>query len=487
MAVLMISSQLLLTSFVIYWLVGQYRAEKTQLHDQLRHEYFLVQDQLVDTMLMKHLVMPSLNDSVMIKIQRQNTRLSETLTDSATTVVRMQEIIPDLPVDEEMFAIHLDGEALSDSGTRSLDVSTVVSEEERMVRSVKLFINENPDAFQSTAGVHVFAMELDSASLLLNMEHAVEAKDWPFALEYIGEQSSEADLAGIPGIIIGGGPDSPLPFLRVYQFGAYLIRSIFPQILFGMILLILSGSALLFAYRSLRRQLALNRLRDDFIGNISHELKTPVSTVKIALEALRTYDLQKDPRLTGEYLEMAASELDRLERLVGKVLHHEMLNNSSLILEKEDCDLGDLARSVVRTLDIPIQEKGARVRISEEGEPCRVLVDRIYVEGMIMNLVDNSLKYTGDHPEIQIRIESTPSGTHLSVSDKGPGIPDEYKDQVFEKFFRIPAGNQHNVKGYGLGLNFAYQVMTQHGGSISYHNLQEGGCRFTLQFPPAQV
>ena len=483
----MISSQLLLTAFVLYWLAGQFRDEKSQLHEQLMHEYILVHDQLVDSMLMQHLVMPSLDDTMMLKIHRQDALLTDTLRDSASTVIMMKQFFAEVPDDLEVRSIHVEGTPPLDTETRSIDLTTVISDEERMVRSVKLFINKNQETFRSDTGLHVFAMNLDSSSLVLNMEHVLDESNWTFALDWPGEDLSETEMAKMNGIMLGGVLNRYLPALQVKGLGAYLIRSIFPQILFGLILLILSGSALLFAYRSLQRQLALSRLRDDFIGNISHELKTPVSTVKIALEALRTYDLQKDPTKSGEYLDMAASELERLERLVTKVLHHEMLNNPSLVLEREDCDLGDLARYVVRTLETPIREKGARVTVAEEGGACSVEVDRVYVEGMIMNLIDNSLKYTGEGPEILIRIECGTSGTSLSVTDNGQGIPEQYKDQVFEKFFRIPAGNKHNVKGYGLGLNFASQVMAQHGGSISFSNLQEGGCRFTLQFPPTQA
>jgi two-component system phosphate regulon sensor histidine kinase PhoR len=212
-------------------------------------------------------------------------------------------------------------------------------------------------------------------------------------------------------------------------------------------------------------------------------LKTPVSTVKIALEALRSFDLQKDRTLSGEYLAIATGELERLERLVGKVLHHEMLNQSSLALEREPCNLGGLARGVVRTMELPIRKAGARVNVTEKGESCTIYADRTYVEGMIMNLLDNSLKYAGESPEIVVQAECNSAGASLSVTDNGPGIPDEYRDQVFEKFFRIPSGDKHNVKGYGLGLNFASQVMDQHGGTISFRNLPDGGCCFTLWFP----
>jgi len=466
MAMLMISSQLLLTGFVVYWLVGQYREERLELHGQLKKEYFQVHEELMDSLLLKHLVIPSLDDTVRLE---------------------MRQHLKELPEKFKLSTIHLDESSPPDSGQRSIKFTSVITNEERMVRSIKLFINENPEAFMSDTGIFVYAMNLDSSNLLINMEHAFEERDWTFTLDWPAEDADPAVLAKTHGILIHGGSDNYLPPLQVAHFNAYLIRSILPQMLFALILLLLSGSALLFAYRSLRRQLILNRLRDDFIGNISHELKTPVSTVKIALEALSSQEKQLDSGLRGEYLEMAASELKRLESLVGKVLHHQMLNNPSLVLEKEECDLGDLARSVVRTLEIPIRDRGALVTISEEDGPCRLKVDRVYVEGMIMNLIDNSLKYTNSDPEIHLKIECRSQGTKLSVSDNGPGIPEEYKDQVFEKFFRIPSGNRHNVKGYGLGLNFAYQVMAQHNGNVSFKNLPDGGCRFTLSFPETEA
>ncbi|MCK4748672.1 MAG: HAMP domain-containing histidine kinase, partial [Bacteroidales bacterium] len=244
----------------------------------------------------------------------------------------------------------------------------------------------------------------------------------------------------------------------------------------------LSASALLIAYRSLKKQLALNEMRDDFISNISHELQTPVSTVKVALEALNTYDLKKDPKITGEYLEMASREVDRLGGLVGKVLNHSLLEDQSDWLQKEACDLHDMVQKIMKTMEITIREKGAEISLIPAEGPFMVLVDPVYVEGVIHNLIDNSLKYAGPEPEIEILLASGSSGVTLSVRDNGPGIPNEFKEQVFEKFFRITTGDRHDVKGYGLGLNFASQVMEQHHGSISQDNLPGGGCEFILHF-----
>ena len=487
MAVLMISSQLLLTAFVGYWLWGQYRGEKELLHDQLSKEYASVQDQLLDSTLMRHLVIPSLNDSVQVRIHELKSGVHLEGTDPERVVVTLEQSVYEHPDSIKFRALPWNQAVSPDSVTRSIDVTSVISDEERMVRSVKLFIDQNPEAFHNDTGVFIYAMNLDSTALIKNMEGVMEARDWNFSLGWPPEDTNRTRTEPKQEIVVGGPPLSHLPALRVDHYRGFLIRATVPQILFALVLLVLSASAFLFTYRSLLRQLALSKLRDDFISNISHELKTPVSTVKIALEALRTYDLQKDPRQSREYLDMAAGELERLESLVGKVLHHQMLNHPSLVLQKEECDLMELARGVMQNLEFPIRETGAKITLSSEGGPCVVQADRVYLEGTILNLIDNGMKYGGNPPVIHISIDCSEKGTTLSVTDNGPGIPDEYRNQVYEEFFRIPAGNRHNVKGYGLGLNFASLVMAQHEGSIDFHNLPEGGCCFTLHFPARKV
>lgn len=485
MAALMISSQLLLSAFVVYWLIGQYKDEKINLGGELEQEYVEIHDQLVDSMLMKHLVLPSLEDSSMMMWGRlPESFRGVSVIDTLPTVMMMQKFVvqDSVEAENEMVTIHLNASSSPDSGLLRQDVTAIISDEERMVRSVKLFISENPETFGSEQGLHQFAVDLDSISLIQNMGYALAKNHWKFELQWPPQDPGLSESAGSRGFLLLGGPGTYLPSIQIRAFNGYLLWEVAPQILFGIILLLLSGSALLVAHRSLRKQQALNRLRNDFVGNISHELKTPVSTVKVALEALRTFDLQKDPKVSGEYLEMAASELDRLEQLVGKVLHHELLDNPALVLEKQSCYPVDLLHSVLRTLDIPVKKAGATITMNEEGEARPFLVDRVYVEGVLINLVDNSLKYAGEQSEIEIQISYEPSVISLSVLDRGPGIPEEYKEQIFEKFFRIPSGDRHNVKGYGLGLNFAAQVIEKHEGSISFQNRKGGGSCFTLLF-----
>jgi signal transduction histidine kinase len=413
---------------------------------------------------MEHLITPTLNDSFMVRIKLSDMSALHTGSDSdhASVIIK-----------------HLEADSMTKDSIRF----TGAAGEERLVRSVKLFINETDAAFRTDAKAHVFSMNIDTLLVLQMLNEAFLEKGWNFHASWMGRDLYQAQLASLPGIIIPGKPQLDIPKLHVEHIAPYLLGLLLPQFIFGLILLGLSASALIIAYRSLRKQLILNELRNDFISNISHELKTPVSTVKVALEALRTFDLKEDPKVSASYLEMASKEAERLEKLVGKVLNHQVLEDPSAVVQKEACDLEKVARSVLAALEIPIKENGAKAEVQSPPEPCLVMADPVYLESVVMNLIDNSLKYAGPKPEILIEVVCNDQGKYLKVKDQGPGIPEKYRDQIYEKFFRIPTGDQHNVKGYGLGLNFASRVMAHHGGSISYRNLPDRGCEFILNFP----
>lgn len=483
MTILMISSQLLLTGFVVYWLTGQYQEEKLKLGKQLNQEYQLVQDQLLDSLLLETLIIPSLDDSMIISLDLEKFPGPATGGDTGVNTVMKNRVITRGTDGENSVTIGDSSLMVNHSTVWKPHLSNPIGNEERMVRSIKIFIDQNHALFSGDTGIQVLAMMNDSAAIMKQMGMVLEENAWKFKLDWAGAGQSQTANDRPAGILLTGGPDTHLPVIRAEQVRGTLLLSILPQILFGLILLLLSFSALMVARTSLKKQIALHRLRDDFIGNISHELKTPVSIVKIALEALRKYDLNRDPGKSEEYLDMAASELERLEHLVGRVLNNDMLRNPSLVLQKEPCELGTMVQKVLRTMDLAIRDAGAEVDLSGNGGNCVVDVDPVYMEGVIMNLIDNSLKYGGERPEIEIRICCDSSGASLSIKDNGNGIPGEYRDQVFEKFFRVPAGNKHDVKGYGLGLNFASLVMTRHGGSITLSDHSEGGAQFTLHFP----
>ncbi len=262
----------------------------------------------------------------------------------------------------------------------------------------------------------------------------------------------------------------------------YLYTKLASQIAFVLLMLGVTALAFILAYRSLLRQEKLNTMKNDLINNMSHELKTPVATVKVALEALGDQRVMQNEQMAHEYLGMATMELDRLELLLGKVLNTSMLDSKHALLRKEPVNLGDLINESLQTIKMRAEKAGAEITTHIPVQAITIVGDKVHIQGVLLNLIDNSLKYAGIHPRIQIELNKSGNTVSLCVKDNGKGIPSEYINKVFDKFFRVPNGNVHNTKGYGLGLSYAKQVMSQHGGSIDVVNLPEGGCRFELKF-----
>ena len=155
--------------------------------------------------------------------------------------------------------------------------------------------------------------------------------------------------------------------------------------------------------------------------------------------------------------------------------------NGKLVYQKVYHDLNIITQETIQTLQL--LNKQTEFNFYSDTENATVLGDALHLKGILFNLAENSIKYAKDKPIITIKIGSTPDHIVLTWSDNGPGIPEAYKTKIFEKFFRVPSGNIHNTKGYGLGLFYVAQVMKEHKGSIKVKNNPDTGCTFTLQFP----
>jgi len=190
---------------------------------------------------------------------------------------------------------------------------------------------------------------------------------------------------------------------------------------------------------------------------------------------LLDFDMKKDPKLTQEYLEMAHSEMNRLDLLVNQVLNNSAMEDGNKFIFPENIDLTNLVNEVLHSMQPRFDKQKAEINFQTNDEDIFVKADKLHIHGVLVNLIDNSLKYTLKKPKISIAITQNEKETKLTISDNGLGIPDEYIHKVFDKFFRVPTGDKHNVKGYGLGLNYAALVMQHHGGKISVENLDNGG------------
>ena len=266
---------------------------------------------------------------------------------------------------------------------------------------------------------------------------------------------------------------------------SFLMRKIAPQILLSLLLVAFISISFLFLYRNLLAQRRLTLMKNDFISNITHELKTPIATVNVAIEALRNFDALQSPERTKEYLDISASELQRLSLLVDKVLKLSMFENKDIELQKSDFNLKELVEEVMHSMRLQFQKNKATISFKTAGEPFHIHADRLHITSVIYNLLDNALKYGGGKPEIKVELAATPQEFKLRVEDNGIGISPEYANKVFEKFFRVPSGDHHNIKGYGLGLSYAAHVVHQHGGTISVDSQPGKGSAFTIKLPNA--
>ena len=264
---------------------------------------------------------------------------------------------------------------------------------------------------------------------------------------------------------------------------AYLLKKMISPILFSFFLIGLTVLTFTLLYRNLVQQRRLTVLKNDFISNITHELKTPIATVQVAIEALRNFNAMKDPARTKEYLDISQQELQRLSMLVDKVLRLSMFENREVQLMPEPFDLQELVKEVTGSFQPLLEKHRANLKIDYKGDNFTIEADRLHLMSVVYNLLDNALKYGGAEPQIEIEVDMTGPEARLIVKDNGIGIPAAYQDKIFDKFFRVPQGDRHNVKGYGLGLSYVSHIIQKHRGHIQVNSEPGKGSRFIITLP----
>ena len=270
--------------------------------------------------------------------------------------------------------------------------------------------------------------------------------------------------------------------LLLHNKNAFIFKRIAIPILFSVFLVAFTALSFTLLYRNLLRQHRLANIKNDFISNITHELKTPIATVSVAIEALRSFNANLDTQRTKEYLDISANELQRLSLLVDKVLKLSMFEKREIELQYELLDMREVVQEVCASLRLQFEKHHAQVNIVSDGDT-NLEADRLHLLSVVFNLLDNAIKYSADAPKIDIKITGDDNKLNLIIKDSGIGIPEEYKKRIFEKFFRVPTGNLHNAKGYGLGLSYVSHVISKHKGSIDVESIPGDGSKFVISLP----
>ena len=255
------------------------------------------------------------------------------------------------------------------------------------------------------------------------------------------------------------------------------------MVLTSVFLILLSIGSIIYIIRSFFSQKRISEIRRDFMNNMTHELKTPISTVGLALEAMQNFKILENPERTEQYIGIARKENHRLGMLVEKVLKMSAYEQENIHMKWENIQGDNSVEEVISNLAFQIENKGGHVTKSMNASTVMVKVDKVHFTNVIYNLLDNALKYSGEKPEINISTYVKDDFWFVEVADNGVGIPITYQNKIFEKFFRVPSGNVHNVKGYGLGLSYVFNIANKFKGDVSVKSEIDKGSTFILKLP----
>lgn len=262
-----------------------------------------------------------------------------------------------------------------------------------------------------------------------------------------------------------------------------ILKNIAPQIIFSIILSLVVIGSFILVYRNLLLQQRLVVMKDGLISNISHELKTPITTVGVALEGLKNFKGQFDPVAASEYLTIAENELKRLSLLTDKVLKTSIDNTANTSAHFQLFNAKDLISEVVQSFRLISEKNRVFVELDIKDGEYSISGDREDISTLLFNLLDNALKYSGQNAQIAVQLQDLQENISIAVKDNGVGIPKAYQSKIFEKFFRVPTGDVHTVKGYGLGLSYVQQVVKRHEGEIVVESEPNSGSKFTVNLP----
>lgn len=231
------------------------------------------------------------------------------------------------------------------------------------------------------------------------------------------------------------------------------------------------------------QQKKLAEIKNDFINNMTHELKTPLSTISVTSEImLNTFNDSNNSKL-ARYSKIIFDENHRMRKLVDKVLNISTMERGQIVMEKEKFDIHNLIYKVVEVFSLETCLKEIKVDYSLNAASPIVVADKMHIRNILNNLMDNAVKYSGDTPKIKIETESADGFILISVSDNGIGIPREAHGKIFEKFYRVPSGNIHNVKGFGLGLYYVKTTIMAHGGKVEVQSTINKGTKVIIYLP----
>jgi two-component system phosphate regulon sensor histidine kinase PhoR len=263
----------------------------------------------------------------------------------------------------------------------------------------------------------------------------------------------------------------------------YLLSSMAFMLAISGVFMIVIVFSFYYTVSTIFKQKKLSEIKNDFISNMTHEFKTPISTISLACEVLNDKTFVKSPERVSNYVKMIGDENKRLSLLVENILQTAILDKGEFKLKIQSIDIHSLIEQTIANIKLQVENKEGQITTDLKAATSLINADKVHVTNIVFNLIDNALKYSNKKPLIRISTRNNEEGVFISIKDSGIGISKENQKRIFDTMYRVPTGNIHNVKGFGLGLSYVKAVVEKHAGSISVDSELGKGSTFTVYLP----
>ncbi|MDH6303366.1 two-component system phosphate regulon sensor histidine kinase PhoR [Parabacteroides sp. PF5-5] len=361
-------------------------------------------------------------------------------------------------------------------------------------------INEVVVSMLNASRLHPIEERIDFKALknYLTTEFVNNGLNLPFVFSVINKDGNTVYQSGeiknppiasdvLTAALFPNDPPSRLNYLRVYfptkqDYIYNEVSFIVPSVIFSLLILVTFTFTLYIVFR----QKKLSEMKNDFINNMTHELKTPVSTISLASQMLKDSDITKSPDVFKHISGVINDETKRLGFLVEKVLQMSLFERQKATLKLKEMDANDMIANIANTFVLKVEKYGGTLDIDLRAEESAIYADELHLTNVLFNLMDNAVKYR--RQDVPLKLLATTWNENgkllISIEDNGIGIKKEYHKKVFDRFFRVPTGNVHDVKGFGLGLAYVRKIVEDHSGSIRAENgAGNKGTKFIITLP----
>lgn len=268
---------------------------------------------------------------------------------------------------------------------------------------------------------------------------------------------------------------------------SYLLNTMWAMLSVSGLVICILIMAFYYTIATISRQKKLSEIKNDFISNMTHEFKTPISTISLAAEMLNDSSVSKTPEKQHRFIKMITDENKRLSILVESILQTAILDKGEFKLKISQIDLHEIINQAIQNTQLLIDQRGGSITKQLNATKSNVVADKLHLTNIVFNLIDNAVKYTKETPNIVISTRDAENGIEITIKDNGIGISKDNLRKIFDKFFRVPTGNVHNVKGFGLGLSYVKAVVEKHNGTIHVESEIGKGSTFKILMPYKSV